>query len=484
MKKSLLLLGFSVLAFAGTGSRYEILPEPTPKPAPAVPGIVPSAPSFSVPEVKKEPEARRREYSFSGSGSLFEVLSLLFSGRSILLEPEVNPGVKVYGNFRGVEDIQQACDLLVRSAGLWCRVEENRIVVGELVEKVLFLPSAIEDIAFTLELDSSLQQQGGGTQTGGPFGPPVAQTGQQSEGDKLSLKTDNKRKDFEDTLKSFLSSRGVLRVDWYSRSVYVRDTRDRVQAIEDFIKSISDYLSQKMEVKLNLSVVITEKDIQTGIDWTTIGKLDIGSKFRVEGQMSAPVTGDPVFTLAFRGNVLNVLLGFLSQLGEVRELISPNLVLTNNVPAKVVRGTQVPYVVPQITTTTGGGGTTQQNFYTVNYVFSGVALSVLGRTDRDGKINLYVKPVYSSVDGFKKFDVGGGVMAEVPQVSMVAQFTHVVMEPDSTVVIGGLVWDGKQKVSTGIPLLDQIPVLNFLFSSQRHINKKAYVLLSIYAKGE
>ena len=173
----------------------------------------------------------------------------------------------------------------------------------------------------------------------------------------------------------------------------------------------------------------------------------------------------------------------LDQIGKVKELIAPKLRTLNLSPAIFVRGTNEPYVIYNpVSTSTGSGVVTQTNA-SIEYAFNGVSFWVKPYVLKD-KIYLTLQPNISTVGEYLTFEDGSGNTIKVPRTSITSQITKLKTKDNTTIVMGGLVWDGKKKVVTGIPLFDRIPLLGRLFKSDLDSKTKIYVMLAIYTKVE
>ncbi|MEM4557346.1 MAG: hypothetical protein QW251_00905 [Desulfurococcaceae archaeon] len=460
MRKFLLLS--AILSGLAFGSRYELKEEVYESPPLKEQGSLQERR-----EVKLE-ERPQASLSFQSAGvPLATALSQLFPGYSVEFESGVDPQSKVVAVFYSVSP-ERACQLIARSVDYSCEMEGKVIRIRAYETAFIGIPDAIEEIEFTSSISagetatvSGGQAQGGGARIG--------------TGEKMEVKGSISRKAFEETLKGFISDEGHLSIDWSSRTVFVKDKPSRVELVRNFLERHKQVLNKSVYLEARLFFFITNESIETGVNWDFIQN-------SVRGILTANITG-PVFSLRYMGNRVEALIQLLSQRGKVEEIISPRIRTTNLVPAQIVRGTRVPFVSFDTITTTGGGGSSVQTNARIDYAFDGVSLFVRPYVDGD-RIYLFLKPLVSRVDGFLNFADGQGNVIRVPQVSYTSQLTRIELGDDQTVVMGGLVWDGKQKQVTGIPLLDQIPLLGRLFSSQRDEKRKVYVILAIYGKVE
>lgn len=427
-------------------------------------------------EIKQEVLYKENLYSVKAKEiPLFTLLNNIFSkDYSITLLSDVDGSQPVSVSFSNLS-VSEACNTIASNLGYTCEVDRNarKIVVKAYQEGSFSLPDGIEDLTYNLATGGSLSgQQGGGQQAGGQMRTPSSQTNITST-DKVEVEGDIKRKAFEDFIKTLISDKGKVSIDWASKTLYVRDSQEKVEAVRKYIEESKKILNQSVYIEAKLFLVQTDNSIETGINWEGLGR-NLGATF--SGGLA-----DNVFSFRYAGNYITAIVQALHRAGEVKDIISPRVRTTNLIPAQIIRGTNMPYVVFNPIITTGVGGATTQTNTSIGYAFDGVSLTVKPYITGD-EIYLTIKPLISSVDEYMSFTDNLGNNIKLPKVSLTTQITKIKMQDGETVLIGGLIWDGKKKSITGIPILDQIPVLGRLFKQDLDLNKKIYLILAIYSK--
>ncbi|WP_457628479.1 type II secretion system protein GspD [Persephonella sp.] len=459
---------------------------------PDVPGQSPAKKQIARKNVKSDEKAKKvvklnkkknpiTRYSFTGTNvSLASVISYMFSTRySIVFDSDVDiqkPITVVINNLPA----KQACQEVARRAGYWCEIKNKVVKIKAYRELVYQLPDGIDEFVVETGLGGDILKAGSSTQQMGMMGgggsSSLSSSGMSARA-KVQYKVNLSKDDFEAFLKSFLSDRGEVKVNWFSKTVYIKDTPDRVESLKRFLDETSALLEKSVYIEAKLLLVQTSRSLETGIDWTKIGYITSGT---VVGTMTAGLTA-PAFQLQYTGNTLSGVISMLSQIGKVRELISPKIRTLNLTPAVLVRGTNEPYVVySPVSTSTGSGVITQTNTE-VRFAFNGISFFIKPYALKD-KIFLTLQPSISSIGDYLTFTDSQGNTMKIPKTSITSQITKLKMKNDSTIILGGLVWDGKKKTSTGIPLLDSIPLFGRLFKSDLDANSKIYVMLAVYAK--
>jgi general secretion pathway protein D len=134
----------------------------------------------------------------------------------------------------------------------------------------------------------------------------------------------------------------------------------------------------------------------------------------------------------------------------------------------ILTGQQVP-----IGGTTTGGDTTQSivGTQTVEYRDAGIILTVTPRIGEQGTVALDVKQEVN--------DVGNPVPpTNSPEFQKREAETSVVLVNNQTLVLGGLIQNRRTVIKNGIPFLNKIPVLGYLFGfTEERVDKTELLLL-------
>jgi pilus assembly protein CpaC len=90
----------------------------------------------------------------------------------------------------------------------------------------------------------------------------------------------------------------------------------------------------------------------------------------------------------------------------------------------------------------------------------GVSLDITPKADEEGNVNATIRVEMSDIDPANSITVGGGVL---PAIKTRWVETTIFVKKDGTLVIAGLLQETNGKVTRGIPLLSDIPLLGELF---------------------
>ena len=175
------------------------------------------------------------------------------------------------------------------------------------------------------------------------------------------------------------------------------------------------------------------------------------------------------FSLRFfrLGNIdVDATLSALSAQGDVRILSRPIIQVQNNQEARILVGSERPFVqVSQVSEL----GTINE---VVQYRDVGTSLTILPTINADGYVNLILTQEVSSATSEIQFGA--------PVISTREATTQILARTGQTVVIGGLVEQQITKSRSGIPILKDIPLLGLLFGSTRErvTNSELFLFLT------
>jgi general secretion pathway protein D len=157
-------------------------------------------------------------------------------------------------------------------------------------------------------------------------------------------------------------------------------------------------------------------------------------------------------------------LSAMASTGKVQILSRPVILAQNNQEARMLVGSERPFVQSSFL-----GGTTGQTQQVVQYREVGTVLTILPTINEDGYVNLSVIQEVSNATSETQFDA--------PVISTREATTQILARNGQTVVIGGLVDQQEDQTTAGIPYLKDIPILGRLFGYNRTTKGSAELFL-------
>ncbi len=160
-------------------------------------------------------------------------------------------------------------------------------------------------------------------------------------------------------------------------------------------------------------------------------------------------------------------LNLLDTYGTTKIVANPQVAALDNQKATIKSGERIP-----INQSTIVGGTTNAVTTTAQYIDTGVLLQVTPHINAGGLVALEVQAEVS--------DPGVPACTDcAPPINTRSIQTYVSVPSGQTMVMGGLINEGRQNASEGLPLLSRIPILGGLFGQQMLKNNRTELILFI-----
>jgi type II secretory pathway component GspD/PulD (secretin) len=174
------------------------------------------------------------------------------------------------------------------------------------------------------------------------------------------------------------------------------------------------------------------------------------------------------------GNYLSAIVHLLNSTGNFKVISRPMVFTSNNKKAIIASGTEIPVPVSTLSSvvsaTTNGTNIGQQS----NIQFKKVALQleVVPLINSEKEVSLDILQKLDSLAGSQIIDGNS-----IPTIATRYIRTSVAAPNGATIILGGLITDSKQKNISGIPVLDRIPLLGYLFRNTSKINDRTELII-------
>ena len=292
--------------------------------------------------------------------------------------------------------------------------------------------------------------------------------------------TPNKRRDYEDQIvKTFYLSTAdlkevvdVLRISLGARRVAplpggnaltINDTPEKIAAAERIIESL-DKRHGEVVVEVEILEVNRQKLLDYGIEINSINGGAIGAATLVPG-IQGGAFPDPTKVTTLDSQpykksniVVSGLPGIVYRLlrtdGSSRLLANPQLRVTEGQTATARFGDQVPVPVTTFAAI-ATGGVAQQPITSFEYKNIGVNIDITPRVHHDGDITLLLKLEISNL--------GAPGYNDLPTFSNRTVTSTLRLRDGETSILAGLITDREQTSLSGMPGIDNIPIISSIF---------------------
>jgi len=202
------------------------------------------------------------------------------------------------------------------------------------------------------------------------------------------------------------------------------------------------------------------------------GNFNTDNAFNANGSITLPgSTGFLTVLTDFNTKRLLALLDAQEQKGLSRTLAEPDVIAANRDTATFLAGGEIPIPIVQ-----GGGTPGGTNTVTIIFKEFGVKLKFVPEILNDSLIKLALAPEVSSVDNTNAITLSG---FRIPAFLTRRVSTTVDVKRDQSLIISGLFNNSRNLVKTGIPYLQDIPILGQLFSSTQWQNDETELLVVV-----
>jgi type IV pilus assembly protein PilQ len=301
------------------------------------------------------------------------------------------------------------------------------------------------------------------------------------------------------TLKKSLSPRGDITVDEGTNTLIVKDIPKNLDEVSRLVK-ILDRQTPQVLIEARIVVANTSFARDLGIQWGAAGANQSGNNrfglfagptggFGTEipdptNQASASIptpppsgfavnlpaagTAGPIGNLGFtwgkivgRPLTLDLRISAGETKGTTKLLSSPKVVTLDNKEAVIQQGESIPFE------TVSQSGTQTQ------FIDATLNLTVTPHITPDGSVIMKIKATKNAIGTFRSARTGA------PSIDKREATTEVLVKDGETTVLGGILESSQGKTIEGVPWLQNIPVLGWLFKRQSRSETNNELLIFI-----
>lgn len=399
---------------------------------------------------------------------------------------------------------------------LMAEVSNLNIIAGEDVKGKVSL--RLVDVPWEQAFDIILKTNGlGRTQEGNVVRiMPIMKIKQESEEAAASKKAKEKLEDLEVKLlsvnyakaselepqvKGMLSDRGTISVEPRTNTLIIKDTPANIKNAVDMVRKLDTPTPQ---VLIEARIVEAQSNFarDLGVQWGVAGATQrntpegdrystmfgssssapsstlsnsalVGSSGKISAQpnyaVSLPASGTagPLGALGFSFGkltgdplLLDLRLSAGEKNGQTKVVSRPRITTLDNKEAKISQGDSVPFE------TVSSSGTQ------TSFIDATLDLVVMPHITPDGSVSMKIKATRNSIGSFRS-------SSGTPSISKKEATTEIIVKDGETAVIGGIVVADKSDNVSGIPYLQEIPLIGWLFKNKSISDNQTELLIFI-----
>lgn len=241
--------------------------------------------------------------------------------------------------------------------------------------------------------------------------------------------------------------------DEATNSLLVRAEPADWQIIQQAVGAL-DLRPLQVLIEVMIAEVRRSREVEVGVSGKVSRTKSNGN--RTSAELASASTADFILKLSHAGTVdIDIALAALASRGDVRILSRPVVLAQNNQEAKILVGSQRPFVQVFRSLPTDAGVRDQ----VVQYRDVGTSLTILPTINPDDYVNLQVVQEVSTATNELQFGA--------PVISTREASTHLFVRDGQTAVLGGLIDRQQDKSRSGIPILSAIPLVGGAFATTR-----------------
>jgi general secretion pathway protein D len=174
------------------------------------------------------------------------------------------------------------------------------------------------------------------------------------------------------------------------------------------------------------------------------------------------------------GNTLAAVVHLLNMTNNFKVISRPTVFTSNNKKAIIASGTEIPVPVSTLSSVVNGSVTNTNIGQQSNIQFKKVALQleVVPLINSEKEVSLDILQKLDSLAGSQTIDGNS-----IPTIATRYIRTNVTSPNGATIVLGGLITDSKRKDHSGVPYLDRVPLLGYLFRTTSKVNDRTELII-------
>jgi type II secretory pathway component GspD/PulD (secretin) len=300
---------------------------------------------------------------------------------------------------------------------------------------------------------------------------------------------------------------GIVNFEPKTNTIVIIDSAHRIEQARQLLHNV-DQVKGQIIVETKILRVNSGAAERVGVNWSSsLGKTgtelrvirDLNSVFGLDRLIETATEGESVSAapnLVLSPLDVSAVLRALAEGGLASQISNPTLITEDNEQATISIIDRVPIITTTSTQTTSGGNptVTEEVRYKIDtsdksidtdpdkHREIGISLVVTPTLLPDGTVRMRMRPRNAQVTGVVKGIPINGQSNEYPSVteSMIETLARV---PDGySLVVGGFYGEVQSNGKTKVPILGDVPVLNFFFKSKEATKEQTSLVFIVTPK--
>lgn len=256
-----------------------------------------------------------------------------------------------------------------------------------------------------------------------------------------------------------------ITADETNNALLILATAQQYSMIEAALKRL-DHQPLQVMIEASIAEVTLTNDLQYGVQYfLSSGNFSFAQTATQSLPPAAPVPG---FATVYSVGSNRIILNLLEGVTKVNVVSAPQLMVLNNQTASLQVGDQVP-----IQTSTAESTITNNApiVSSIEYRDTGVIVKITPRVNDNGLVLIDIAQEVSDVAPTTTSTLNSPTFSERRFTSSVA------VKDGETIALGGLISDSRNKTSSGLPYLRDIPVIGAVFGNESDQNARTELLV-------
>ncbi len=265
------------------------------------------------------------------------------------------------------------------------------------------------------------------------------------------------------SLEQMLTDRGNIDVDVRTNSLLINDIASRVAIIQGMASQL-DTATPQVEINAKLVDLDTRATRELGVSWSAQNfqpdGVNMAGDFAVTNQLQEAAGDFKIGTVQNFGDLM-LQLQALEKDGRAKLISNPVITTTDNREASILVGQKIPLIVAD----EAGNAITQLTTI-------GILLRVTPHINEQDRVTLDIHNEVSDLSS--QATVQGGVIINTSESD-----TRVMVGHGETAIIAGLIRQVESTLTSGVPLLMDIPLLGSLFRHETKANDSRELVIFV-----